>query len=157
MPSVLQHWVMQMPIMMQSTLLLGLRGCDTPYMPETKKIIKWLRGLTFIPGNPDNVKEFMGSLDNVPPIYEKGSVNRELDVAPHHFYSHLLHSLQVVAYMHPNEDVSNAAYCRFKALCDLMHLPIEEKSDFFLRLKDRKWPGGVQPMDYEEAVSLLSI
>ena len=54
--SVLQPWVERLPLRMQSTLLLGLRGPDTHACPNVKKISRWLRGLTFRPANPDNVK-----------------------------------------------------------------------------------------------------
>src|SRR5687767_7064785 len=100
MPSVLQPWLEHAPIRMQSTLLLGLRGPDTHRAPGIKAITRWLRGLAFKPGNPSNVDEFMGS---VPPrIVEKDAVAKELEFCTQHYYSHLMHALQVVGHCHPS-------------------------------------------------------
>lgn len=153
--SVLQKWVEALPLKMQSCLVLGLRGCDTPTMHETKKIIKWLRGVTFKPAEFGNLEVFMQSSHDVPAIYEKGLVNRELDVAPHHFYTHLMHSLEIVGYMHPDETILVMACTRYEGMCNLMHLPIEHKDDFCYRLRDYDWPGGIQPDTFEEAIALV--
>lgn len=155
MPSVLQPWLELVPLRMQSTLVLSLRGPDTHACPNIKKIQRWMRGLTFKPGNPDNLLEFMTSLDDTPELREKGPLAKELEFCSQHLYSHLMHGLEVIAYMHHNFHAASKAFELFAGMCKLMHLPVEGKSDFEERLRDREWPGGAQPNDFEQAVSLL--
>lgn len=152
MSSVLQPWVEKIPIRMQSTLVLGLRGPDTHCCPNVKKICRWLRGLTFKPGNPDNVKEFMG--DAPMRIMEKSDTAKELEFCSQHFYSHLMHSLEVVAYNHSDGNVRRHAYYLFYDMCSLMHLLAETSTEFSHRLRDLDWPKG-QPNDYQEACAQL--
>src|ERR1043165_5965337 len=111
--SVLQPWVMEIPIRMQSTLILGLRGPDTHSCPNVKKIGRWLRGLAFVPGNPANVLEFMAT--SAPDrIVEKGYAAKELEFCSQHYYSHLMHALEVVAYRHPHEAIRRSAFALFR-------------------------------------------
>lgn len=153
MSSVLQPWLENIPIRMQSTLLLGLRGPDTHACPNVKIICRWLRGLAFKPGNPDNCREFMG--DAPERIREKSVVAKELEFCSQHFYSHLMHALEVVAYRHPYLSVASLAFGLFEDMCVLMHLPPESAEKFEARLCERSWPRGIQPNDFQEALELL--
>jgi len=151
--SVLQRWLEDIPLRMQSTLVLGLRGPDTHTCPKVKAISRWLRGLTFKPGNPTNVAEFMGHLP--PRIEEKGQTAKELEFCSQHFYSHLMHALEVVGYRHPNRVLGEYALLLFMDMCSLMHLPVESEADFEERLKQIDWPTGKQPDDFDEAMELI--
>jgi len=154
MVSVLQPWLEEIPIRMQSTLILGLRGPDTHAAPNVKAICRWLRGLAFKPGNPDNVMEFMKT--ELPErIFEKGLTAKELEFCSQHFYSHLMHALEVVKYTHPQGVVRSHAGLLYWDMCNLMHLSTETKEDFYMRLAIRDWPGGCQPNDAREALELL--
>src|SRR6266446_9166498 len=157
--SVLQSWVEKLPLRMQSTLILGLRGTDTHSCPNIKIIQRWLRGLAFKPGNPDNVREWMydHQSQGLPErIVEKGPVAKELEFCSQHFYSHLMHALEVVGYMHPDFTGSgHQAFTLYQDMCFLMHLTPEIHNDFKERLKQRSWPKGIQPETGEEAIRLL--
>lgn len=151
--SVLQDWLVKLPIRMQSTLILGLRGPDTHRADHVKQLTRWLRGVTFKPGNPKNVAEFMGSVPCE--IIEKSDVAKELEFCTQHYYSHLMHAFEVVACKHPNPDIAHIARIRFEQLCVLMHLIPESWVAFDKRLKTIEWPGGVQPDNFEEAIEML--
>ena len=153
--TVLQPWLEQIPIRMQSTLILGLRGPDTHAAPNVKAIGRWLRGLAFKPGNPDNVAEFMKA-DLPERIVEKGPAAKELEFCSQHYYSHLMHALEVVAMCHPDERAARHAGGLYMDMCDLMHLPMESMGGFWQRLGPREWPGDGQPNDAAEAIQLLS-
>jgi hypothetical protein len=147
----------QIPIRMQSTLLLGLRGTDTHCTPNVKKITRWLRGIAFKPGNPHSVAEFMGQIP--PRIIEKGELAKELEFCTQHYYSHLMHALEVVAYMHPVQVISDHALDLFTDMCSLMHLPTESRKDFENRLCHIDWFGEdstqpEQPDNFEEAMRM---
>lgn len=152
--SVLQGWLEKAPIRMQSTLILGLRGPDTHAAPHVKAIGRWLRGLAFKPGNPDNVAEFMKA-DLPERIVEKGPAAKELEFCSQHYYSHLMHALEVVAMCHPDDEISKHAGGLYMDMCDLMHLPMEGMGAFWQRLGPREWPGGTQPETAKEALDLL--
>lgn len=151
--SVLQDWLVKIPIRMQSTLVLGLRGPDNIIAPNIKTVTRWLRGLTFKPGNPDNCREFMHG--EPAQMFEKGPLAKELEFCTQHYYSHLMHSLEVVAYMHPEGRVREVAFDRYKNMCAAFHLQIEMEHEFQWRLGPKSWPGGVQPDTFADAVSLL--
>lgn len=153
--SVTQDWLLQIPIRMQSTLLLGLRGTDTHSCPNVKKIQRWLRGLAFVPGNPANVAEFMGSEPER--IIEKSACAKELEFCTQHFYSHLMHAIEVIAYRHPEPKVQDLAYGLFMDMCSLFHLPVEDHDTFEARLGTAAWPGGVQPQNFEEAMDMIKV
>lgn len=151
--SVLQSWLEEIPIRMQATLILGLRGPDTHACPGVKKIGRWLRALTFKPGNPANVREFM--LEGLPDrIIEKSSTAKELEFCSQHYYSHLLHALEVVAFRHPERHIAIHAYFLMIDMCNLMHLPTESRENFEDRLQYIEWPGG-QPETIAEALGTI--
>lgn len=152
MPSVLQSWVENIPIKMQSTLVLGLRGPDTHACPNLKQVTRWMRGVTFKPGKISNLKEFMGG--DPPEILEKNPIAKELEFCSQHYYSHLMHSLEVIAFNHPNSHVAGLAFLRFHQMCFLFHLNPETKEQFEHRLRDEVWPEG-QPGDFYEACCQL--
>lgn len=151
--SVLQSWLEEIPIRMQSTLILGLRGPDTGNCPEIKKITRWMRGLAFKPGNPDNVAQFMGEMP--PRIVEKSAVDKELSYCTMHVWSHLLHSLEVVGYRHPDAMTRIRSHNLYLDMCELMHLAPEPMEKFEERLKTRDWPGGVQPDTFKDAMEAI--
>jgi hypothetical protein len=152
--SVLQNWLVGIPIRMQSTLVLGLRGPDGMSTQYIKQWTRWLRGLVFKPGNPDNVKQFM--LMDLPPMLEdKSPLAYELYIMPQHYYSHLMHSIQVVAMRHPDPEVAAYALQMYVAMAETLHLMAEDHATFEARLCHREWPGGGQPDTGAEAVALL--
>jgi hypothetical protein len=75
-----------------------------------------MRSLAYRPGNPANVKEFMTDINDVPVLQEKNALARELEFCTQHFYSHLMHGLEVIGYRHPNEVVAaKAGFLEFGA------------------------------------------
>lgn len=152
--TVLQSWIETMPIRMQSTLLLSLRGPDTHAAPHIKEIQRWMRGLVFKPGNPENIREFMHH--SPPQIIEKGSVAKELEFCTQHFYSHLMHGLEVIAYRYPIPKIAVKADVLFQQMCNLLHLPFESRSHFEERLAHLDWPDGKQPENFEEAIASMN-
>lgn len=154
MASVLQPWVETLPIKMQSTVLLSLRGPDTHCAPHIKQVQRWMRGQVFRPGDPGTVTVFM--CEAPPELQEKGPLARELEFSTQHFYSHLMHGLEVLAYRHPDYECKAVALKLFQGMCSLFHLPVENNLCFELRLRTLKWPGGGQPDNYEQAAALMA-
>ena len=145
---VLQDWLGYIPIRMQSTLILGLRGPDTHHAPKIKEIARWLRGHAFKPGNPENMREFMHH--ELPDLLEKNDLAKELEFCTQHYYSHLMHAVEVIGYRHPNTRVAVEALRLFHQMCAAFHLTVESKQDFEERLKQIEWLDG-QPDSYVDA------
>lgn len=95
-------------------------------------------------------------LAELPPrILEKTVIARELEFASQHFYSHLMHGLEVLAYCHPDPKVFTHAHLLFSDMCILFHLTKESKAEFKSRLAQLEWPGGKQPRTGEEGVAIV--
>lgn len=153
--SVIQDWIHQMPLRMQSVLVMATRGPDTHRAPGIKQLTRWIRSLVFVPGNPNNVVEFM--LIELPErLPEKGSIHRELEFTTQHYYSHLMHGLQVIGYRHPDDQIREHAFLLYQDMCSLFHLPVETLLMFEHRLRQMSWPTGVQPRDAKEAFELVA-
>lgn len=151
MGSVLQKWAEELPLRFQGTLLTAVRGCDL----EPKL---WTRnGVAYSPGrrltayirycfmNPADVREvdaeegafFMSR----PPDPFKPS---EFGHLPQHWYSHAMHSLEIVAYHHPDAHHRNIAYSMYARMVHNMHLNVETREEQHTRLcEDRIAKGEV--------------
>lgn len=148
MSSVCQGWVLELSGKMQSVLLLGLRGCDTQYLPNVKKLGRWLRGVVLVPSDPDNPQfMFAGDLGR---IEEKSDLAHELEFCPVHYYSHLMHSFEIVGYEHLDPQKRLIASRIYADMCRLLHLPTETKGDMQERLSHKEWPNGKQPKSFDD-------
>lgn len=146
---IAQPWIARLPLKMQTVIFLGTRGPDTHRCPELKKIVRWIRGNVYKPGDPDN-PQFM--LAGEPPeIVEKQDVARELEFVTQHYYAHLMHVLEIIGYKHPDSEVRRIARRRYEQMVFLFHLNPETEQQLDYRLRLRTWKGG-QPMNFEEAV-----
>lgn len=106
MTSVLQDWVMELPLREQGTLLTCVRGCDlTPKYPldsAARKIVANLRWSFLNPADEREIDFETGSffsaiftpLDQIKPS--------EFGHLPQHWISHIIHSAEVLGYRHPN-------------------------------------------------------
>lgn len=151
MASVLQDWVMLLPLREQGTLLTAVRGCDD----EPKQ---WYRtGVAYSPGrrltafirwcfmNPADVREVDieegAFFQSRPPDPFKPS---EFGHLPQHWYSHAMHALEVVGYRHPDAAVRSLAHGLYLSMVDSLHLEPETQKSFELRLsEDRIAKGSV--------------
>jgi hypothetical protein len=143
MASVLQDWVTDLPLRFQGTLLTAVRGCDS----EPKQ---WSRtGVSYSPGrrltafirycfmNPADVREvdreegafFMSS----PPFPFKAS---EFGHLPQHWYSHVMHALEIIGYYHPVESTRLHAYDLYESMVHSFHLNMETKEQQWTRLTE---------------------
>lgn len=98
--SVLQDWVMELPLREQGTLLTGVRGCDlTPKHhngdgPE-RQLVAFLRWCYMVPADEREVDIPDAFFRSTPPDHWKPSMFGHY---PQHWYSHLMHCFEVVGY-----------------------------------------------------------
>lgn len=148
MQSVLQDWVMELPLREQGTLLTCVRGCDA----EPK--IWTARGVADSPGrrltgfirwcfmNPADVREvdIPGAFfQSMPPSPFKPS---EFGHLPLHWYTHAMHALEVIAFRHPNEHTAATAYHLYREMVHTLHLNEEHPSEMMKRLSEDRMASG---------------
>jgi len=155
--SVLQDWVMELPLRAQGTLLTGIRGCDLapkgpPCIDEKfgcstgedsaeRQLTAFLRWCVMNPADEREVDIKGAFFQSQPPAEWKPS---QFGHYPQHWYSHLMHCFEVVGYCHPNKFIGAMANSIYIRLVRNMHLSVETKEEMMERLtEDRIAQGNV--------------
>lgn len=147
--SVLQKWVIDLPLREQGTLLTGVRGCDFEAKTWSSK------GVAYSPGrrltafirwcflNPADIREVdyeEGSFfRSIPPDPFKPS---EFGHLPEHWYAHVMHSLEIIGYRHPDERIAKIAYNLYCKMVYNLHLNPETKEQMTIRLSEDRITAG---------------
>lgn len=144
---LLPDWTEALPLQQQAVLVLALRGPDGfPKHHACKKLLYYyracvlkaahlgrvleynehcgslmtLRGFTYVDTWKDVLREFQGVEDEL----------------PLHFYTHLMHGVQILAYKHPLELVRGRWFNFYLSCCDYLHVPPECEQTMDGRLSD---------------------
>ena len=161
--SVLQDWVMELPLMQQSVLLTAVRGPDgiDKYHP-VKYLVRWYRRCILISALDGGVldtpyDERGGSFTG--PSYTRAEVGlylegvlpwqpkmdkladgyiKSLDSLPHHSSMHFLHSVEILGYKHPDVDIREWWGKLYLRLVGDLHLHPETEGELDRRLGDSK-------------------
>lgn len=140
--SVLQPWVEALPLREQGTLLSAVRGADTEpkawddstgYVVDTqaRRIVAWIRWCTLVPADHREVDVIGAFMQSHPPFPFRPSGFAHM---PLHWYSHVMHALEVIAYRHPARDECERARIMYLAMVDTLHLRPEGRLDMIARL-----------------------
>ena len=162
--SVLQDWVMELPLMQQSVLLTAVRGPDgiDKYHP-VKYLVRWYRRCILISALDGVVldrpyDERGGSFTG--PSYTHGDYPqwggrldeqwqqkmdklvdgyiKSLDSLPHHSSMHFLHATEILGYKHPDIDIREWWHKLYLRLVGDLHLHPETVVGLDRRLGDSK-------------------
>lgn len=141
---VFKEWVIKLPWRMQSVLMTATRGPDGPQRYFHIKVLnRWMRDKLFNDADPSN--PFIIRYDDPNPIDIIDAIGQELEYTTVHYYSHVIHALEIIGYEHPDDDVAQPAY---KLYCELgptlMHMEPERSHVQWHRLG---------PTDAEQAVT----
>jgi hypothetical protein len=151
MQSVLQDWVMELPLRYQGTLLTAVRGCDDEPKHWTRTGVSYSQGrritafIRYCFMNPADPREvgieegafFMPS----PPSPFRPS---EFGHLPQHWYAHIMHAIEIIGYHHPDYVIRQIAFYCYCEMAHSFHLNIETKEQLFTRLtEDRIAKGAV--------------
>lgn len=146
--SVLQDWVMEIPLREQGTLLTAVRGCDLEpkiwYSTGVadspgRRLTAFVRWCFMNPADPREVDIPGAFFQSQPPNPFKAS---EFGHLPQHWYSHIMHALEVIAYRHPNEDIADETFRLYRAMVRNLHLDIETFDEFKERLSEDRISSG---------------
>lgn len=144
MRSVLQDWVMELPLRAQGTLLTGIRGCDlTPKYPLNaleRRLVGAIRFAVMNPADPREVDKEPGCffISQVPENFKPSSLGHY----PQHWVSHVMHCAEIIGYCHPDPLVRikwNHVYSR---LVYSLHLEPETKERMIERLTEDRIAAG---------------
>lgn len=147
--SVLQEWVEKLPLRAQGTLLTGVRGCDVAVKPfehlplenPERQIVAFLRYCFMNPADEREVDIPGSFFCSRPPSQWKPSMFGHY---PQHWYSHLMHCFEIIAYFHPDAHIHLQAHGIYEKLAWNMHLNLETKEQCIERLtEDRIAKGAV--------------
>ncbi len=149
MKSVLQNWVMELPLREQGTLLTCVRGCDdepkswtstgVSYSPG-RRLTAFIRWCFMVPADAREVDSQEGAfMMSEPPNNFKPS---EFGHLPQHWYSHAMHALEVIGYRHPDTKVANLAYGLYASMVFNLHLEPETKRQMITRLSEDRFVTG---------------
>lgn len=142
MKSVLQDWVMELPLREQGTLLTAVRGCDDEPKLWTsrgvadsagRRLTAFIRWCFMNPADEREVGIAGAFFQNTPPDPFKPS---EFGHLPQHWYAHAMHALEVIAYRHPEAWVNQTAWKLYYAMVHNMHLRAEPQEDMIRRLSE---------------------
>lgn len=147
MKSVLQAWVMELPLRYQGTLLTAVRGCDVEekqwtstgvaYSPG-RRLTAYIRWCFMNPADPREVDREEGAFFmSTPPVARHGHPEfkpSQFGHLPQHWYAHVMHALEIIGYHHPMHNVRNDACCMYREMVHSLHLNIETKEQLHDRL-----------------------
>lgn len=149
MNSVLQNWVMELPLREQGTMMTAVRGCDSEpktwsrtgvaYSPG-RRLTSFIRHCFMNPADPREVDHEEGAfMMSTPPIPFKPS---EFGHLPEHWYAHAMHALEVIGYRHPNEQIRLIAEGMYIKMVHNLHLNPETKEQMIKRLSEDRFESG---------------
>lgn len=149
MSSVLQDWVTELPLMMQGTMLTGIRGNDTAHAPKMKPVVRFMRANILEQGNPENDFMDIGVLPGVEEFED------ELEYMSVHYFRHFLLTLEILAYEHPEFLVSNTAMDYYLRLVNWCHLAPESHEELTERLSGKPGTTGTSKTWIPESRKVL--
>lgn len=146
--SVLQDWVMKLPLREQGTLLTSVRGCDDEPKQWMKtgvadspgrRLTGYIRWCFMNPADPREVDIRGAFFQSEPPAPFKPS---EFGHLPLRWNTHVMHALEVIAYRHPNADERYIAFELYQKMVHMLHLNVETKEQFEQRLSEDRIASG---------------
>jgi hypothetical protein len=132
--SVIQNWVMELPRREQGTVLTAIRGCDlTPKYPldsDERQLIGWIRWVIMNPVDNREVGIKGAFFQNTIPEFKPSKFGHY----PLHWFTHIMHTLEVIAYRHPEKSIKNKALGGYLDMVNSLHLKPESKLEMIQRL-----------------------
>lgn len=143
MKSVLQDWVMELPLRYQGTLLTAVRGCDVEakqwmssgvaYSPG-RRLTAFIRFCFMNPADPREIDAEEGSFFmSTPPDPFKPSAFGHL---PLHWYTHAMHALEIIGDRHPVIEIADRAGKLYVEMVHALHLNEETAEEMERRLTE---------------------
>jgi hypothetical protein len=135
MGSVVQDWVSELPLKLQTAMLCAIRGCDgVPREDAVKVLARGIRKMILLPSRP-RVTEAGGfmsfNLKDLPECVE--IICGDLAKYPTHYTQHLYEACEVLGYFHPVEDVKKGFLHAYLSMVKELNLWPETKEQLIER------------------------
>ena len=135
--NILQDWVMELGLRHQGTLLTAVRGCDTaPKDDPSKLFVRCFRDVILNPfcGDAAKAVSFIERVRDNELADRFYKFRSNLDHYPHHYVMHLVHSIEIIGYHHPDPKVKAGWHSFYLSLCSGLHMNPETKDELDNRL-----------------------
>lgn len=149
MTSVLQDWVMELPLREQGTLLTGIRGCDEApkewgadgvvINTPARQLTAFIRWCTMNPHDAREIDVPGAFFQSTPPDPFKPSAFGHF---PQHWYAHVMHVLEVIGYRHPEPIIATKCWVMYTKMVENLHLIPEGKMRMIARLSEDRIASG---------------
>lgn len=146
MKSVLQDWVMELPLREQGVLLTAVRGCDLAPKPADhdhdtteRRLTALLRFCVLNPADPREVDIPGAFFQSCLPESWKPS---QLGHYPLHWVAHLMHAFQVVGARHPSLREQAMGALVYNQIVFSLHLQPESREAMIRRLSEDRIANG---------------
>lgn len=142
--NVMKDWALDLPIRMQSTMMLGLRGPDTlTKNNNAKTLIRELRFAILNPAFPVEVErlfhdDFMGTQTGYASWEDAEAFLADHDQYPHHWLMHFIHTVEIVGQFHPDETTRMYWFALYRELVNAFHMNPETLEQLEHRLGKTK-------------------
>jgi len=139
---VVRDWIEQLPLRMQSTLMLSSRGPDdTMKECDVKYFVREFRYVIFVPAFPKEVcprdnDTFMGTQTGYLTYDDILQFKNNHDHLPHHWLLHFIHASEIVGQFHPDDKIRGFWWSFYLEMCDSMHMFPEQIDQLSKRLAD---------------------
>ncbi len=130
--SVLLPWMNGLPLRQQGIILSSLRGYDLSRSVAVKNLNKWVRSV--VQHNVDPSSSYMR--DITPPEIDR-DLKEDLECCSMHYVLHLMYSLEIIGYKHPDKSTGNEAKKYYYGFADFFHLNAETEEQMDKRLENK--------------------
>lgn len=133
---------MELPLREQGTLLTSVRGCDDEPKQWTargvaespgRRLTAFIRWCFMNPADPREVDIPGAFFQSTPPIPFRPS---EFGHLPLHWYTHVMHALEVITHRHPDGSVAGVAGALYGMMVFGLHLEPESRERMIERLSE---------------------
>lgn len=144
--SVLQSWVMLLPLREQGCLMTAVRGCDlTPKRPLDsleRRIVSAIRAGFMVAADPRETDSEPGSFMSLKIPDAKTEKLSTLGHYPLHWVAHVMHACEVLGYRHPDPHVSAPFRDLYTEFCHMLHVPMETFETYSKRMTEDRIAAG---------------
>ncbi len=136
---MLKEWVLGMSFKKQTVLMECIRAPDNYISPRFKQITTFIRAGVL--KNADTTTDFMKDAE----LPDYAGIEREFERLPLHMAHHILMTLEVMAYGHPDQEIRKMCWQFYEDSVHSQHLNIETKEEYEKRLGQPRAYGTYKP------------
>ncbi|MGY4884047.1 MAG: hypothetical protein ACP5NZ_00520 [Nanobdellota archaeon] len=123
-----QKWISNLYNKQKDILGHSLTGPPTTCPTTVNNAVNWMMSVCL---DSSLLKKFDLSVPSIE------NFEKDLQYCTMHYYSHLMQSMEIIGYNHPDENIRDIALGYYAAMVEFLHLSPETKEDMSRRLEDK--------------------